>query len=99
MALRKQIAEALIGVFGSSEARELAHGPQAAAVHGSVNATHIRRLAGLAEVAIRIPVRKIGARIQAANRVTGKGGEFRLAFGGLLEGGAKRVLFPGALFG
>jgi len=45
LSLRQQIAESLIGVFGSAEAGELAHRPQAAAMHRRVNAAGVRRLA------------------------------------------------------
>ena len=33
LALREEIAKALVGVFGGAEAGELAHGPEAAAIH------------------------------------------------------------------
>ena len=48
LALREKIAEAGVGVFGGAETGELTHGPQAAAVHGGVNAAGVGRLAGLA---------------------------------------------------
>ena len=48
LALREEIAETRVGVFGGAEAGELAHGPQAAAMHGGVNAAGVGRLAGQA---------------------------------------------------
>ena len=48
LALREQIAEALVGVFGGAEAGELAHGPEASAIHRGMNAARVRRLAGQA---------------------------------------------------
>ena len=46
LALCKKITVARVGLFGCSEARELAHGPQLPPVHGFVNATCIGKLAG-----------------------------------------------------
>ena len=46
LALCEQIAKALVGVFGGAEAGELAHGPEAAAIHRGVNAAGVGRLAG-----------------------------------------------------
>src|ERR1700693_4145290 len=45
LALREKITETRVGVFGGAEAWSLAHGPQAAAVHGGVNAAGVGRLA------------------------------------------------------
>ena len=59
LALREQIAEALVGVLGGAKAGELAHGPQAAAIHGGMNAARVGRLAGIAEVALRVPAGEI----------------------------------------
>ena len=46
LALRQEVAEALIGVFGRAEAGKLAHRPQAAAMHGGLNAAGVGRLTG-----------------------------------------------------
>jgi len=46
LTLREEIAETRVGVFGSAKACELAHGPEAAAVHGGVNTAGVRWLAG-----------------------------------------------------
>ncbi len=93
--MRKQIAEALIGILGGAKARELPHGPQAAAVHRGVNAARVRRLAGIAKVAVGIPSRKISWRVQTLNGKAGNGGEFRLSLGILLKRGPQHIFFPG----
>src|SRR5439155_6314799 len=59
LALREEIAEALVSVYSSAESRELAHGPEAAAVHRGMNAAGIWRLAREAEIAVGIPVGQI----------------------------------------
>jgi hypothetical protein len=48
-AVVEQVAEALVGLLGGSEACELAHRPQPAAVHRRVDAARERELAGAAE--------------------------------------------------
>src|SRR6266481_3299490 len=72
LTLRKEIAEALVGVFGGPESRELAHGPEPAAVHRRMDAACVRRLAREAEVAVRVPIWQISFGVQPANRVRGK---------------------------
>ena len=52
LSLREQVAEARVGILGGAEAGELAHGPQAAAVHAGVDAARVGRLAGQAEIAV-----------------------------------------------
>ncbi len=59
LALREEIAEALVSVLGGTEAGELPHGPEAAAVHRGMNAAGIWRLAREAEIAVGIPVGQI----------------------------------------
>ena len=54
LALVKQELEALIGLPGGAEARELPHGPELAAVHGSMDAARERILAGIAEIGVGI---------------------------------------------
>ena len=48
----EQVAEALVRLLGGAEAGELAHRPQAAAVHGRVDAAGERELAGVADVLV-----------------------------------------------
>ena len=55
LALRQQIAEALIGIFCSTKAGKLPHRPQTTAMHGGVDAPRVRRLARIAKVTFRIP--------------------------------------------
>src|SRR6185369_13548778 len=45
LAVVEQVAEALVGLLGRAEARELAHRPEAAAVHRRVDAARERELA------------------------------------------------------
>ena len=56
--LREQIAVALVRFDGAAEAGVLAHGPEAPAIHGGIDATGERELAGIAEVAFGVPIRK-----------------------------------------
>ena len=95
--LREQIAKAAIGILGRAEARELAHGPQPAAIHRGVNAARVRRLAGIAEIALGIPIREVGLGVEPPNRIARDGGEFRRALRRFLECGPQRVFFPLAL--
>ncbi len=97
--LREEITEALVGIFRGAEAGELAHGPKAAAVHGGMNAARVGRVTGEAELAIRVPVRKIRLRVKAANGVAGNRGELGLSLGIFFKRGLESVLFPGLLFG
>ncbi len=83
LAVSEEIAKALVGVFGGAEAGELAHGPEAGAVHGGVNAAGVGRLAREAEVAGGIPVGEVGGGVEAADGIAGDGGEVGLALGGL----------------
>ncbi len=95
LALREQITEALVGVRGGAESRELAHGPQASAMHGGMNAASVGRLAGEAKIACRIPLLQIGLSVETANGIAGYGREFFLAFRALPQRGLECVLFPG----
>ena len=70
LTLREEISETLVGVLGGAEAGELAHRPQAAPMHGGVNAAGVGRLAGIAEVAGRVPSDEVFFGVQAADRVT-----------------------------
>src|SRR5216684_3063648 len=97
--LREQIAEALIGVLRRAKAGELTHGPQPPAVHRRMNAARVRGLAGIAEIAIRIPAGKIGRSVHALNRKAGNGGELRLTLGIFFQCRPQRIFFPGFLFG
>src|SRR5258708_36414278 len=79
LALRQEIAEALVRVFSGSKARELTHGPKPAAMHRGMNAARIRGLAREAEVAVGFPIWQIRFRVQPANRIARNRGEFRLS--------------------
>ena len=60
LAVRGQVAEALVRLLRRAEARELAHRPQPAAVHRRVDAARERELAGPAEVALVVDVDVVG---------------------------------------
>src|SRR5216683_2313642 len=66
--------------------------------HRRVNPARVRRLARIAEVAVRIPSRKISGRVQALNGKAGNRGEFRLALGIFLKRGPQRIFFPSFFF-
>jgi len=55
LALSQEIAKALVGVFAGAEARELAHGPEAAAVAWRNECRGCKEARQEAEVAVRIP--------------------------------------------
>src|SRR5690242_12492125 len=75
-AVFQQIFIALIGFLGRSEAGELAHGEKLAPISGGVNATRVRRLAGIPEILIVILVfGQISLGIKAADGSGGNGGE------------------------
>jgi len=67
-------------------------------MHCGVNAAGVGRLAGIAEVAGGVPSGEIFFGVQAANGVTGDGGEFFLALGALFESGAEGVFFSSPQF-
>src|ERR1700680_5047651 len=75
LALREQVSETRVGVLCSAKAGELTHGPQPAAIHRWVNSARVRRLARLAQIAVRVPVRKISGGIKLTDGVPGYGGE------------------------
>ena len=99
LALREQIAEAGVGVFRRAEAGELAHGPEARAVHGGVNAARVRRNAGEAQGARGVPAGEIRFGIKASNGMAGSGGEVVIPLGTFLQSGLERVLLPGEFLG
>src|SRR5207237_1342935 len=64
----------------NTDAGELTHGPQLAAISAGVNAAGVGRLSGVAEIFFVIPVLgKIGSGIEPAHRISGNGGEARVA--------------------
>ncbi len=52
----EQVVEALVGLLGGAEARELAHRPEAAAVHRRVDAAREREAAGDADAIVAVCV-------------------------------------------
>ena len=98
LALRQEVAKALIGVFGRAEAGELAHRPQPSAMHGGMNAAGVGRLTGEAQVAVGVPAGEIGGSVKTPDRISGNCGEFGLALGTFFERGPERVFFPSVFF-
>jgi hypothetical protein len=67
-----QVAEALVGLLGRAEARELAHRPQAAAVHRRVHAAREGIAAGHADLA---GLRQIGLGVEGLDGQPAQGRE------------------------
>src|SRR5439155_27035677 len=96
----KQVLEALVRVLRGAESRELAHGPQPAAVHGRLRAAGIGKLAGEAEIALvlvdfrvaRLPDVRGDHQIGDGNPRVGV--EFRTAQGALLRDARELGLSP-----
>src|SRR5207247_4447972 len=79
-AVLEQILVALIGFFRRGEAGELAHGKELAPISGGVNTALERRLTGITEVVIVIPIfGKISLRVEAPNGNAGDRGEAGIA--------------------
>ena len=68
LAFAKQIAVPLVGFSGAGEARVLAHGPEAAAIHGGINAARVGKFAGVAQRFFRAPRAQIFRGIKSLER-------------------------------
>ena len=68
-ALRQQVPVPLIRLGGGAEPGVLPHRPEPAAIHRRLDATRERKLAGLAEVPIGIPVGEIGRNARRINHI------------------------------
>jgi hypothetical protein len=88
LAFAEEIAVALIGFDGGAEAGVLAHGPEAAAVHGGIDAAGERKFAGEGDGGFRVG-REVGFGVETVEWEAGEGGEVGFAFGGF--GGHGRV--------
>ena len=75
--LAEQIAIALVGFGGGAEAGVLAHGPEAAAVHGGINAAGVGKFAGIAEGGFGIGVWPDLLGVEAVDGEAGERGEVR----------------------
>src|SRR5215467_11148754 len=62
--MRQEIFVAFVGFLGIAHAGILAHGPQAAAIHGGLHAAGERELAGIARVRAVIPAFKVGGSVE-----------------------------------
>ena len=65
----QQVLEAGVGLFGGAEAGEHAHGPQAAAVQGGVDAAGVGVLAGEAQVLLVIHAGDVQRGVEALHRL------------------------------
>jgi hypothetical protein len=72
---RNQILVSLIGFLGCAEAGKLPHRPELAAVARRVNATRIRELSGIGEIAVVVERRDVGGGVKALDRPAGNRGE------------------------
>ncbi len=81
LAVVEQVAEALVGLLDRAEAGELAHRPQAPAVHRGVHAARVGKLAGVAEVAVGVPAVEILGGVERFDRLAGDGLEQGVALG------------------
>src|SRR5260370_23486796 len=86
--LREQVPETPIGVLGRTEARELTHGPQPAAIHRWMNAASVGRLAGNAQFARRIRSREITRRVKTLDCMAGNRCELGRTLWRFLQSGA-----------
>jgi len=94
LAVVEQVVEALVGLLGRAEARELAEGPQAPAVHRRVDPARERILAGQADR--RLEVRgEISGRVERLDLLAGERGERGVALGAEGVGGAPLLLRHG----
>src|SRR5262249_34353531 len=79
-AVSEEILVALVGLFRRSEAGELAHSPELAAVAAGMDPARVRRLSGIVEIRLGVPVfRKIGLGVETADGLAADGGEPRVA--------------------
>ena len=92
LALAEQEVEARVGVLGQAEAGELAHRPQAPAIHRAVHAARVRELAGVAE---RVVVRAghVVGRVERVELHVGHGRETDRALARLLVGRLEPMSF------
>ena len=71
-AVGQQIFVAFVGFFGVAHAGILAHGPEAAAVHGGLDAAGIGIVAGVSDVAVLVSGVQIGRGVERTNRECGR---------------------------
>src|SRR5216683_1338255 len=74
-----QVAEAAVGVLARPEARDLAHGPEAPAVHGGIRPTRVRVLPRQAEVFLA-QVLDVFGRVDPLEREARQRSVFRAGF-------------------
>ncbi len=97
----EQVAKASVGLLYGPESGELAHRPQAPAVHGLVDAPCVRELPGLAEIAVRVPPGKVILGVEGLHRMPGHGVVEPLALRGIgaFRGHGRSVRRSGAKAG
>src|SRR5207237_5374399 len=88
-AMFQQIFVALISFLRRREAGKLTHGIKLAAITGSVNAARERRLSGITQILLVVPVlRQVCLGVEPANGDTGNCGEASISV--FVEVGASR---------
>ena len=92
-AVGEELAEAAVGLGGGAEAGVLAHGPEATAVHGGLDAAGEGVLAGEADVAEVVGVFEVGGGVDAA-RLGGGGAEGGLALREAAEDALEDAALP-----
>src|SRR5580704_3785986 len=79
LAFVEEVAVTLVRFGGRAEARVWAHGPETPAIHRRINATRIRRFAGIAKSIFKIPVDEIFFGVEAIDGRAGQRGELGLS--------------------
>ncbi len=94
--LLEEVAEAPVGLGRGSEARVLAHGPQAPAVAGGLNAACVGELPRESEIAQVVEIRDVGGGGEPLHGSAARAGEQDGPLGRAGERGFERALLPGS---
>ncbi len=98
-AVREQVVEALVGVLGRAEARELAHRPEARPIHRGMDAARVRERPWCGELRGRVESLEVVRRVKRLDRDLGERGESLLPLGALLHGRPVSLIEPTLLCG
>ena len=96
LSLLEQVEKALVGVLGCTEAAELAHGPEAAAIHAGVNSPGIGGFSGESHLLSGVEVFQVLGAVEILDGVARDAGELRQPRGKPFPGGSEGLLFPAA---
>src|SRR5262249_59586512 len=94
LSLLDDIAEAAVGVLAGAEARDLSHGPGAAAIHGRIWSARVRMLAGQSQVVVA-GIREVLRGVDALQGQAGQRAVLGARLGLAVEEGAELSRFPG----